>query len=678
MKRLLLLSFLGLISIYSQAQDVIIQNGSITTCSGFFLDSGGEFANYSDNENFVFTICPDSTEGRVKLDFQNFATQLGADIMTIYDGDSTADMVFNTYSGSNSPGLVVATLNNMSGCLTIEFVSDGSAFTAGWSASISCVLPCQDIIAQLDTTNPAPNGDGIIEVCTGENITLSGSGVFEEDGTGANYEWDLGDGNTANGQTVNVSYNLPGVYLIDLNITDTNTGNFMNGCPDSNTINQVIRVSGEPDFTGTQANDYTLCFGESTTIEGVVSPLTLLYNCPPPESEETFLPDGNGTAYNTCINVTCFDTEAVLTDVSQLNDICLNIEHSYSGDLDIKIIAPNGQEVVLFEQAGGGTYFGGAKDMDNPNDPGIGEDYCFSMSATTLLANANTVINGSPASNSWEPGSYLPVQSFNQLLGAPLNGEWCIQIIDNLVADDGYIFSWELNFDPSVQLEDFSFIPTIVSQSWDSSPSITETNGNIITVAPDGSGEYCYTYRTVDEFGCEYTENVCINVADENEPPVTYYEDNDGDGFGDSDSPTVECSDLPPTGFVNNALDCDDLNDLFNPDAIDTEGNGIDENCDGIDGDALNVDEFLENEVSVQPNPFNSSLTINLPVTLSGSSLDVVIYDLNGRLVYDKAHSILEDSITISNLNTLERAPYFLKITNKEAGFSVVKKIIKL
>nr|WP_321231178.1 PKD domain-containing protein [uncultured Psychroserpens sp.] len=677
MKKALLILF-TVMSSFIYAQEVIMQNGSITTCSGTFTDSGGEFGNYSSDEYFVFTICPDVPEGRLTLDFQEFATQLGADVMTIYNGDSVASPMFGTFSGANSPGLLFANSDNPSGCFTIEFVSNESANTTGWTANINCLLPCQDITAQLDSTSPLPNEEGIIEVCVGESVTLNGSGVFGVDGTGATYTWVFGDGNTVSGQSVTFAYDVPGVYLANFNIRDTNTDNFMNGCPNTNTINQIIRVSGEPDFTGVQAEDSTLCFGESTTIEAIVNPLTLTYNCPPPISEETFLPDGSGAAYSTCINVTCFDPNAVLTDISQLQDICINIEHSYSGDLDITLISPNGQEVNLFEQAGGGTYFGGAND-DTSNDPGVGADYCFSMSAATPIANANTIIAGSnPPANSFEPGSYLPAESFDVLLGSPLNGEWCIQIIDNLSIDNGYIFSWELNFDPSVQLEDFTFIPNIVSQSWDPNSSITETNGNIITVAPDGSGEYCYTYRTVDEFGCEYAEEVCINVADENQPPITYYEDTDGDGYGDPNSPTVECSPIPPIGYAANSLDCDDSNNLLNPDASDTEGNGIDENCDGVDGDVLSVDEFLKKEIFIKPNPFNNHVTINLPLSLIGSALDVIIYDLNGRVVYDNVHSDLEGVITIDNLNTLKKAPYFLKISNKEIGFNIVKKIIKL
>lgn len=654
-----------------------MQNGTISTCAGIFYDSGGEFSNYASSENLVFTICPEQPGQRIKLDFSEFATQINADIMSIYDGNDTSAELINTYSGAQSPGLVFAGFDNASGCLTIQFISDGSGNTTGWAANVTCATPCQEITAVLDSTNPVANEEAIIEVCVGDNISFNGSGVFSEDGTGASYTWDLGDGRNVSGQNINISYNAPGVYLVNLDIRDTNMDNFMDGCPNTNSINQVVRVSGLPDFTGTQAVDSTLCFGDTTIIEGVVTPLTLVYNCPPPESELTALPDGSGAVYQTCINVVCFDDSAVLTDVSQIIDICMNIEHSYSGDLDIKIISPNGQEAIIFDQAGGGIYFGGANNEDNAG-PGVGADYCFSMSASVLLEDANTIIAGSnPPSNSWEPGTYLPVGSLNSLVGSPLNGEWCLQIVDNLAIDDGYIFSWELNFDDSLQLEDFVYEPTITSQSWDTDSSITEINGNSITVAPQTAGEHCYIFRTVDEFGCEYTEEVCINVTAEGQPPTTFYEDLDGDGYGDPNSTVTDCTDSPPFGFVLNSLDCNDTNNAVNPDAMDSEGNGVDENCDGVDGDSLSVIDAEINAISVAPNPFKDRFIINVSSQLNGSSVAIKLYDIRGRIIYSKTHEVRENKIWINTLGDLGKAQYFLEMKNDNLNVKTVKMLIK-
>ncbi|WP_299889969.1 PKD domain-containing protein [uncultured Lacinutrix sp.] len=680
MKKTLLIIF-TIFSLHTNAQDLLMQNGTVNMSSGTFLDSGGSASNYSNNEDYVLTICPDQAGDKIQLTFTEFSTEAVFDILSIYNGVNTSSPILGTYSGggaANLPSVMVASINNNSGCLTIRFVSNGVANTMGWSANISNFTPCQDIISQLDSSTPVANTEGNIQVCTGDSITLNGSGVFEIDGAGATYEWDLGNGTTQAGQTVTFSYDTPGFYIVNLNIRDTNTDSNPLGCSNTNSINQVINVSGEPDFTGTQATDDTLCFGETTSIEGIVNSVPVVYNCPPPISEETFLPDGSGIAYSTCVTVSCFAPDAVLTSPSQILDICLNMEHSYSGDLDIKIISPSGQEAILFAQASGGVYFGGADNNDNPV-PGIGADYCFSMSATTLLENAGTIIAGCcPPADSWTPGTYLPVESFNALVGSPLNGDWCIEILDNIFADNGYIFSWELNFDPSVPMQDFSFTPTIVSESWDSDSTITGVNGNEITVAPMASGLFCYTYRVVDSFGCEYTEEVCINVADQNESPVTYYRDNDNDGYGDSNVFVNECSSVSPIGFVANDLDCDDTNNLINPDAVDALGNGIDENCDGVDGNILGVEEVAINDLKISPNPFKNNITINLPFNMITASLNLSIYDLNGRLVYDENVSGLDGVITVNNLDELENATYFLKISNNLEGVLFIKKLIKI
>lgn len=675
MKKTLLFIFL-ILSSFGFTQNILMQNGSVTTCSGTFYDSGGESSYYSNNENLTLTICPDVDGNRLKLEFTNF--EILDNIMTIYDGDSTSAPIIGEFS-EDIPNVVFASFENTSGCLTIKFVSNNSLdTTTGWAASISCVLPCQNIIAQLDSTLPLANTEDIIEVCVGDNINLNGSGFFEVDGTGATYTWDLGDGNEASGQSVNVSYQTPGVYLVNLDIRDTNTDNIAQGCSNSNSINQVIRVSGEPDFTGTEAEDITLCYGDTTTIEGVVNPLTLVYNCPPPESEETYLPDGSGAAYETSIAVTCFDPAQTLTDVNQITSICLNMEHSWSNDIEIDIISPNGQTAQLFDRGGGGTYFGGADNLDS-GIPGVGADYCFSLSGSVLLNQAPTIIAGfNPPSYSWEPGTYLPVDDLSSLLGSPLNGEWTIRVVDNLHVDDGYIFSWELNFDDNLQLQDFDFVPSIVSQSWDSDPSITEISGNTITIAPDTDGEFCYIYRTVDVFGCEYTEEVCVNVTPQGVPATTYYEDLDGDGYGDPNSTILDCSDTPPFGYVVNGMDCNDVDNSVNPDAEDSEGNGVDENCDGVDGNALSIEEVRFNDFKITPNPFNTKVVINLPSLLIGRILNVNIYDLNGRLMFNKTYTNTTNKITVDGLNPLENAAYFISITNEETGFKVVKKLIKI
>ncbi|MFK7831924.1 MAG: PKD domain-containing protein, partial [Winogradskyella sp.] len=514
------------------AQDINMQTGTVTACGGVFYDSGGEFANYGNDENLVLTICPENPGQRVQLDFTSFATQLGAtpDVIEFFNGDSTAAPTFGQFSGPAGPTLVAATQDNTSGCITIQFISSDGGNTAGWAANISCITPCQTINSQIDSSTPAPNGDGYIRVCPNDEIVLNGSGVFSIDGTGASYEWDLGDGNTATGQSVTVSYPDPGVYIVNLNIRDANTSIDPLGCENNNLINQVIQVATEPDFSGTQAASAVLCFGDSTDITGMVEPVEFLNDCTPPVSELTFLPDGSGVSYETSITVDCYDSAQTLTDISQLISICLTMEHSYLGDLDIEIISPNGQVVRMHDQGGGSANLG-IPWATNPVDgnsanttPGVGGRYCFVPTGgfPTLVAGiqAGGVFpdgNGPGTYNdTFVPdGNYSSVNPLTGLLGSPLNGDWTIRVVDNIGADNGHIFSWVIEFDPNLQPPELSFTPVIETEAWDADATITNTAGNIITVQPTTAGQFCYTYRVTDDFGCEYTEVVCIDVLPE-------------------------------------------------------------------------------------------------------------------------------------------------------------------
>ena len=124
MKKFLLslLSFFFVILGY--AQDINMQNGTFNQCSGVFYDSGGDSANYANDEDFVVTICPDGPDQFIQLDFTLFSTQMNLDVMTIYDGDDTTAPVIGTYSGggaANNPGTVSASTTSGTGCITIQF-----------------------------------------------------------------------------------------------------------------------------------------------------------------------------------------------------------------------------------------------------------------------------------------------------------------------------------------------------------------------------------------------------------------------------------------------------------------------------------------------------------------------------------------------------------------------------
>jgi hypothetical protein len=108
-------------------------------CGGQFVDSGGVNGNYSNSEDIITTLCPDNTGDVVTLQFLEFNVENNYDFLNIYDGDDTTAPLLGQYTGTNTPPLL--TSSAASGCLTIEFTSDGSVNRPGWVANILCGPP---------------------------------------------------------------------------------------------------------------------------------------------------------------------------------------------------------------------------------------------------------------------------------------------------------------------------------------------------------------------------------------------------------------------------------------------------------------------------------------------------------------------------------------------------------
>lgn len=522
MKRFLSTAFLFLSTI-SMAQTVIpISSGfgsgntrSVGCGNALFVDSGGRNGNYSNSENGVITFCPVIETDLMVMDFTLLNIAVG-DVLTVFDGDSTASPVLNTFTNTNTaPGSIIASGNNPSGCLTFRFESNGSDVSGGWEALRSCVNPCQTIDTSI-TTIPAIDNDGILRICQGETVQFDGQATFGTDATGATFEWDFDNGRGLNqGAMQNETFNESGSYQVRFIATD------QNGCTDRNLIDLIVQVSNDPDFSGTAATDTEICLGETTTLTGMVQTVEFNVTPAPPVTGSTFLPDGDGVSYVTCIEVEGFAPGAVFTDATNLISMFMNIEHSWSNDLEIILTAPNGSSIEILQAGASGTNRRLGRpsfndDPVNPNDesrnpPGTGFEYIIREDAPATGSFQSALLS-TPSGASLPAGSFFPNTSFSNFIGTTINGSWCLTITDNLPRDNGYIFEWGLNFDPSLLPDNLSFQPTAVREEWLSDPSIIATNGNVITVQPTATGVQCYTYEFEDSFGCIYTQEVCVTV----------------------------------------------------------------------------------------------------------------------------------------------------------------------
>jgi gliding motility-associated-like protein len=525
-----------------------------------FLDNGGN-GNYLPNSADTLTICPNLPSGPKII--AAFGVNAGfsfnihpSDTLYVFDGPDVNAPLLGAYNSGNFPNGFnhnSSFENNPSGCLTFVFHSDGANEGTGWGANITCGNPPQPFYPHIEAfingqgaNAMNPLDTGYVDVCFGDSILLVAKPDFpysnENNGFGYNqnlnnvtYNWQFSNGTIgANNDSIWFTPPARAGYFVDLRITDI--------FPQTERMTCKIRVSQLPSFEGTGPLKDTVCVNEQTVLLGGVNETDTVGVQFPPGSFEiggsfaglTPLPDGSGVNYSTSINMSGFPDGATFSDASDLQSVCVNMEHSYLGDLEMWLVCPNGTQAVLFNAntggflpggfGGGGTFLGDANDQGN-GTPGIGFDYCFSSVNNTwgtmaqeFGANNTVPVNSfaPPAGNAMNPnGVYLPETNFSAFNGCPLNGNWTLFIRDNLSIDDGYIFEWGLYFDASLFPNNETYTNYIVNHWWEDDPTIvSDMNDTLIIVQPGSPGTYFYTFVVEDNFGCSYDTTVRIIVKD--------------------------------------------------------------------------------------------------------------------------------------------------------------------
>lgn len=123
-------------------------------------DPGGS-GNYSNNNNVIIHLYADVTGQKVKLDFTQFSLSLG-DYLNIYDGPSENSPLITQFNNIFIPDEFYST--DVSGALTLKFVTNSSGASTGFLANVSLVgtYPLGDLQPYLNPiSTPAPQGGTI-------------------------------------------------------------------------------------------------------------------------------------------------------------------------------------------------------------------------------------------------------------------------------------------------------------------------------------------------------------------------------------------------------------------------------------------------------------------------------------------------------------------------------------
>lgn len=522
-----------------------------------FFDSGNNAANYGSNENETIVVCPDFAGGTSKLLLTvgvnaPFIFDVHAsDTIFVYDGLNTSAPLLGKHNFDTDPfGFTHAAsfAANPSGCLTIQFISDGVNEGAGWEANISCAAPPQPFEPHMagylmgtgsDIINPSDTGYS--DICFGDSILFVGSVIFpysfENTGVGysqtnsnVTYEWEFSDGTQATGDSVWFKPPTRSGYIASLKITDS--------FPQPIVIYSKVRVSTIPSFAGVINSRDSICVGDTTVIVGGVTATDTAGVDPTSSSFQlggtftglTWLPDGGGTNYTTTVNISGFLPGQTITSVSDIEELSITMEHTYLGDLEMLLECPNGTQVSIFNSyspgiipggfGGGGTFLGDPRD-DPSTTPGNGWEYRWSTTNATWGNFStehgggnfiNAPIENSPSMN--PNGIYLPEGTFQDFAtaGCPINGNWTITVRDNILQDDGYIFEWGILFDPVINPNNETYVPSIVSYQWITSATVLpgSPTDTFIVVSSNNPGTYGYTFEVADNFGCVYDTTVNV------------------------------------------------------------------------------------------------------------------------------------------------------------------------
>ena len=549
---------------FSQTAYNMGTTANITTCNAIIYDNGGNNNNYSAGRDEWLTIRPQTGGGAVQLLVEEMDIA-ETDTLFIYNGSSGTSEPVSVIIGSrasnwlNNSNMIIegdqtiaATIQNSSGALTLHFVSAPNTVTGtGFKLTVSCITPCQRILTQIDfnQTSPVPHleDDGYyyVDVCPNEPVHFACYGdyidnnySYQQSDATSTFLWEIGSDSRRGVNLTTLDHTFtPGMgSTVLLTIKD-----FRN-CQAMTPIAIRVRNSADPitatppldDVCQGEQFDFSVGYTDASNIRvhdvGTTQSSSLAVDSTVfiPDGPNCHAPDGS-TCFNSFVNFTCFPAGATITSAADILSVCINLEHSFIGDINIALTCPNGNSALLIpDHTGGGTYFGIAEDdyggdCNAANNPqGVGWWYCWSENTSYAQNNGDcldyanigndmsNVVDSSDRQN--HLSYYSPNQSFSSLIGCPLNGLWAIKICDTWSIDNGYVFNWELTLDPRLMPQSWTYSVPIDSTYW-TGGNIQRTSDSTYILQCDQAGSFSYQFHVVDVYGCEFSRTITQTVV---------------------------------------------------------------------------------------------------------------------------------------------------------------------
>ncbi len=161
-----------------------------------------------------------------------------------------------------------------------------------------------------------------------------------------------------------------------------------------------------------------------------------------------------------------------------IESVCVDIQHNNPDELDIFLLSPNGDFILLSSD-------NGASATNYPNT-------CFTPAATQLISDQTSSLNG----------EFQPEDDWSILWGksSESNGTWSLMVMDDKVGSTGLVKGWSISFNPSYQL----------NYKWLQGSGITCLDCSNITVAPEQTTQY--EIEITDNYGCISSDVATVEV----------------------------------------------------------------------------------------------------------------------------------------------------------------------
>ena len=256
----------------------------------------------------------------------------------------------------------------------------------------------------------------------------------------------------------------------------------------------------------------------------------------PEQSQDTLLAanDADGDGFTTDTDCNDSDT-AVNPDAAEL---CDGVDNNCDGEID------EGLLITVYDDL----------DADGYGDPGAASEVC-SIGADQV-DNADDCDDTNADSF---PGAAERCDGFDND---------CDGTVDN-----------DLNYDWFADTDGDGFGDPAAAVS----PASCDPGEGYVADNTDCDDTFDTVFPGADEV-CDGLDNDCNAAVDDNpETWSTFYRDVDDDGYGDELDTVEQCD--APSGYVDQGLDCNDLDPAVNPGATEVCNDGVDDDCDGTADD---------------------------------------------------------------------------------------------